>query len=400
MVPRAVKDRLRPLKKLADFQRLPAEAKAAVRRDRDGLAAVPDPGIDATIAAALDWLGQAQDHSTTRDGGVARHYSLVSGWSASYPETTGYIVPTLIEQARLRNDPALLERARRMLDWLVSIQFPDGGFQGGTIGQEPRVPVTFNTGQILLGLAAGVAEFGDAYRPAMTKAADWLAATQDGDGCWRRFPTPFASRNDKSYETHVAWGLLEAARLDPARNWGDAGLAQVRWAIGRQRPNGWMADCCLEEPHQPLTHTLGYALRGILEAWRFSRDRAFLQAGTRLADGLLGCLDRRKNGWLPGRLNAEWKPAVDWVCLTGSVQIAHCWLMLYQDTGDAKWLDAARSVNGFVRRTVAVGGPAERRGGVQGSFPVDGDYGTFEYLNWAAKFFIDANELARTVTGR
>jgi len=79
MVPRAVKDRLRPLKKLADFQRLPAAAKAAVRRDRDGLDIVPDPGIEATIAAALDWLGQAQDHSATRDGGVARHYSLVSG---------------------------------------------------------------------------------------------------------------------------------------------------------------------------------------------------------------------------------------------------------------------------------------------------------------------------------
>src|SRR3954470_16169285 len=151
LLPRIVKDGLRPLKRLADFQRLPAAAKAAVRRDREGLGAVADPGIEATVTAALDWLGQAQDHSATRDGGVARHYSLVTGWAASYPETTGYIVPTLIEQARLRNDSDLRERARRMLDWLVSIQFPDGGFQGGMVGQTPRVPVTFNTGQILLG---------------------------------------------------------------------------------------------------------------------------------------------------------------------------------------------------------------------------------------------------------
>src|SRR3954465_7570199 len=397
MVPRAVKDGRRPLKRLADFQRLAAAGKAAVRRDREGLEAVPGPGIEATIAAALDWLGQAQDHSATRDGGGARHYSLINGWSASYPETTGYIVPTLIEQARLRSDPVLMERARRVLGVLVSIQFPDGGFQGGMIGQEPRVPVTFNTGQILLGLAAGVAEFGDAYRPAMTKAADWLAATQDDDGCWRRFPTPFARADDKSYETHVAWGLLEAARLDPSRNWGEAGLAQVRWAIGRQRPNGWMADCCLEDPHQPLTHTLGYALRGILEAWRFSRDPAFLVAGMRLAEGLAGCVDAGDSGRLPGRLTAEWRPAVDWVCLTGSAQIAHCWLMLYQDTGEPHWLKAARRGNAFVRRTIAVDGPPETRGGVKGSFPVDGGYGTFEYLNWAAKFFIDANSLERAV---
>ena len=35
-------------------------------------------------------------------------------------------------------------------------------------------------------------------------------------------------------------------------------------------------------------------------------------------------------------------------------------------------------------------GPEDVRGGVKGSFPVDGGYGTFEYLNWAAKFTIDA----------
>ncbi len=397
MVPRIVKDKLRPLKHLADFQRLPAAAKAAVRLDRSGDRRA-DPGIEAAVAASLDWLRAAQDNSVSRDGGVARHYNLVSGWAPSYPETTGYIVPTLITQARLRGDADLRNRARRMLDWLVSIQFPEGGFQGGMVGQTPRVPVTFNTGQILLGLAAGVAEFGDAYRPAMEKAADWLAGSQDADGCWRRFPTPFARADDKSYETHVAWGLLEAARIDPSRGWGEAGLAQVRWAIGRQRPNGWMADCCLEEPHRPLTHTLGYALRGILEASRFSPDPEFRAAGIRLADGLLGCVG--PDGALPGRLTAEWKPAVPWVCLTGAVQVAHCWLMLYQDTGDARYRDAALKVNAHVRRTVETAGPPETRGGVKGSFPVDGGYGTFEYLNWAAKFFIDANELEREVAGR
>ena len=36
-------------------------------------------------------------------------------------------------------------------------------------------------------------------------------------------------------------------------------------------------------------------------------------------------------------------------------------------------------------------GPEGIRGGVKGSHPVDGGYGPFEYLNWAAKFSIDAN---------
>ena len=35
-------------------------------------------------------------------------------------------------------------------------------------------------------------------------------------------------------------------------------------------------------------------------------------------------------------------------------------------------------------------GPPEIRGGIKGSFPIDGQYGQYEYLNWAAKFFADA----------
>ena len=68
--------------------------------------------------------------------------------------------------------------------------------------------MTFNTGQILLGLAAGVAEFGDQYRESMEQAAQWLVDTQDPDGCWRKHSTPFAKAGEKAYETHVSWGLF------------------------------------------------------------------------------------------------------------------------------------------------------------------------------------------------
>src|SRR6185437_6095944 len=74
---------------------LPTDAKTEARRD--SRATEPrDPGIAASVEAALDWIGAAQDHSASRDGGIARHYSLVAGCGASYPETSGYIVPTLL----------------------------------------------------------------------------------------------------------------------------------------------------------------------------------------------------------------------------------------------------------------------------------------------------------------
>jgi hypothetical protein len=369
---------------------LPARAKTEARRDRRGLPTL-DPGPESVVAACTAWLAHAQDCSASADGGVARDFSLVKGWASSYPETTGYIVPTVLEVARRRNDPVLRERARRMLDWLVAIQFPNGGIQGGKVDAEPRVPVTFNTGQVLIGLAAGVTEFGDVYRESMNRAAAWLRDSLDPDGCWRKHPTPFARPGEKAYETHVSWGLFEAALLEPDRGYGEAGLRQVHWALTKQRPNGWFDSCCLDQPAMPLTHTLGYVLRGILEAWRLDASTEILRRAQRLADALVAV--QEPDGRLAGRFDSTWTPAVDWACLTGICQICGCWWDLYRITGEARYREAARRGNAWVRRTIRLEGDPDVVGGVKGSFPVDGAYGEYQYLNWAAKFCIDANLL-------
>lgn len=386
------------LKRLVGSQlaelRLPPAAKAERTRDALGLPE-HDPGLDAIEEATLAWLGAAQDFSASHDGGAARNYSLVSGWNTSYPETSGYIVPSLIDGGVRRNDPALLDRARRMLDWLVEIQFPEGGFQGGVIGATPRVPVTFNTGQILMGLAAGARHFGAPYEEPMHRAARWLVDTLDADGCWRRFPTPFAEPGEKVYETHVSWGLIEAARTSGEAAYAEAAARNVRWALTHQRDDGWFDSCCLSRPDAPLTHTIGYVLRGIVEVWLHTREPAFLEASRRTADAIARVT--RDDGYLAGRLDAQWRPAVASVCLTGSAQIAHALLLLFRETGEAAYRDAAFRLLAYVRRSVHVDGPPEVRGGVKGSFPVDGDYQPYEYLNWACKFLLDATVLEREI---
>ena len=275
-----------------------------------------------------------------------------------------------------------------MADWLVAIQLPGGGFQGGRIDSIPVVPVTFNTGQILIGLAAAEIAFGG-YRDAMIKAADWLVATQDDDGCWRRHPTPFAAAGEKEYETHVCVGAVRGCprgtrpRLRRGRN-GQCALG-VEFA-GQATVGCRSAVSMITE--QPLTHTIGYALRGVLEAYRYRADPVLLdacQAHRRRAAA--GVRARRAVG---GRLTRGWKPAVDWVCLTGAAQVATCWFIMHELTADRRYLNAALRANAFVRRTVHLDGPMELRGGVKGSFPVDGAYGRYQLLNWAAKFLADS----------
>lgn len=385
-------DALSKLKKVArpwvEYSSLPREARL-VRREDHGKRFKPDMGSRSVIEAGVAWLFWAQDQSNSHDGGVARHYSLIDGWSASYPETSGYIIPTLLDYGRRYENQEATERGLKIAKWLASIQFPEGGFQGGMIGQTPRVPVTFNTGQILIGLAAAAAVDARFSRP-MRMAADWLVVTQDADGCWRSHPTPFAAPGEKTYETHVSLGLFEAWKLSGERRYLEAGLRQVEWALSNQRANGWLANCCLDDPERPLTHTLGYALRGIISAYVASQNALYLERARLTADALMQCLE--SNGRLAGRFDSDWNMAVDWACLTGASQIAECWLLLHAVTGDGAYRDAAWRANSFVRRTISLDATPDIRGGVKGSHPVDGGYGRWQLLNWACKFTIDANQ--------
>ena len=378
------------LRSWRDYLELPPMAKSMCKRDRKGLQPT-DLGPEQAVWESVGWLERAQDNSISRDGGVARHYSLVSGWGSSYPETTGYIVPTMVKCADLRGSKELLDRAEAMLNWLVRIQLPGGGYQGGLIDSKPVVPVIFNTGQILMGLASGVRRFGTDYSHALRRAADWLVSNQDSDGSWRKHISPFVVAGEKAYHTHVAWGLFQAAEATDDRSYAEAGLKNVRWALSLQQENGWIKSCCLNDDSAPLTHTLGYCLRGIIEAYNATGLEDLVVAGRKTADGLLRKLGQ--DGFLAGRFDKKWKAVVPWVCLTGTVQIAHCWLLLYEITGDQKYRDAGFLANEYVRRTVDVDGPPETVGGIRGSFPISGRYGQYEYLNWAAKFFIDSNLL-------
>ena len=389
-VKRVIPDPL--LKKYDSISRklaLPKAAKLQAAVDKRGLPETV-PSVDECIEVCMEWLRRAQDESPSNDGGVARDFSLVRGWATSYPETTGYIVPTFIETPP--DNPHHDEdrnRAQTMLNWLVDIQLTDGGYQGGLIDATPVVPTTFNTGQILIGLARGAGAFDNPrYHEAMDRAARFLRDSLDSDGCWRSHPSPFAAPGEKSYETHVSWGLFEAERINPGQGYGEAGLRQVEWALTKQNENGWFRDCCLTRPDTPLTHTIGYVLRGVIEAYLLSKDKKFLNAAIITANVLKERL--RDDGYLNGRFDANWNEAASFVCLTGTCQIALCWLILYQQTQDSTYLTAATAANQYVQRTVDFGDDPNVRGAIRGAFPISGGYGRYEYLNWANKFFVDS----------
>jgi len=341
------------------------------------------------LAAAAEWLTRAQD--ATGSGGVSAYYDLKTHtWAAAYPETTGYIIPTFFRYTEFSGQAEYRERALRMAAWESEIQLPDGGVRAGTLDAKQIVPTIFNTGQVLLGWLAAWEQSGEArFRDSVVRAAGWLVAAQDQDGAWRRFASPFAAHRLNTYNTRVAFALAEAGKTLAQPEYTAAAVRNINWALTQMHANGWLENNDLEDNTRPLTHTIAYAARGILEVGLITGNPQFVDAAMRIARSIAA--NQRRDGALPGRLDAEWKPAVSWSCITGNAQMAIIWQRLAQETGDQAWRLAAEKANRFNLSVQNLYAADPRvRGGIPGSHPLRGSYMAYRFTNWAAKFFMDA----------
>jgi predicted ATP-grasp superfamily ATP-dependent carboligase len=364
----------------------------------------PEPADTRThMEAAIDWLCAAQD--ATGVGGVARGFSVsrrsryALGWQQAYPETTGYIIPTLYDCAAAWSRPDLRDRARRMAAWEVTVQLANGGFPGSTVDKGAPA-VVFNTGMILMGLCRAYQETGEQiFLDSAARGVDFLLKVQSPDGAWRRFTTASGDPMVHAYDLLVCKGLLAAADLLDDPRITEAARRNLDFSLTLQHENGWIASNGITPRHHasPPTHTIGYAAQGLLECGLTLDDPRYVAAATLVADAVATRV--QDDGFLPGQLDKDWTPGAPWTCLTGSAQMSIVWWTLFMTTGDERYQRAATRATRYVKcRQDLTSTNAGIRGGIAGSFPMDGDYGRHQYLNWAAKFFIDALVLEERVT--
>jgi hypothetical protein len=81
----------------------------------------------------------------------SKGYKVGKGWLPPYRETTGYIIPTLLDLADHLKRPDLALTAERLGEWLSELQEPSGGFVERDLWPDTK-PIAFNTGQILHGI--------------------------------------------------------------------------------------------------------------------------------------------------------------------------------------------------------------------------------------------------------
>ncbi len=343
--------------------------------------------------AAVDWLLRAQ--RATPDDGVSLGFfpcdSHGAPWRPSYPETTGYIITSLLAYSRRYGSDEACEAALRMARWEAQVQMPSGAVQGGPVcPPDQQTAAAFNTGMVLDGLCSAHATEPDpAIFDAARRAADFLVADLDSDGYFRTNGAFVSAGEIKTYTCLCAWAIHRFGDLSAEARYREAALRCIDAALRQQQANGWFAHNCLVRSDAPLTHTIGYTLQGVLEVGILAGREDFVAAVRRAVDQIVPRM--HDDGYLPGLFYNDWTPAQLSSCLTGSAQIAIVCYRLFQQTAVVVYRQAADRLVNYLKGLQQIDSALpEINGALAGSFPLFGQYMRGGYPNWATKYLLDA----------
>jgi hypothetical protein len=345
-------------------------------------------------AEAIAWL--VRSHDVTGRRGSSRGYSLLSGWAPAFPETTGYLIGTLLAYARQRARDDLVSHAQEMAEWELEVQGADGGIRQGLITTRPVASIAFNTGMVMHGWLDLHAASGDErFLSAAREGGRFLVDRQQPDGTWIG---PHSYRGiPHTYKSRVAWALLKLARAsgEPAPR--EAAIRTLDWVVSVQRRNGWFDHCAFEPGTLPNTHGIAYTIRGLVESAVLLEEERYLASAVRASVPLIDRFTADRSlvsSWRP-----DWTPASRSVCLTGLAQLGGAWLRIHEATGDGRFRRAGEGAVAQARRHQLAGPNPHTRGALPGSFPVFGRYAPFACPNWATKFLVDALLIRARVSG-
>jgi len=336
--------------------------------------------LQAAVTFITRSIEQCNGHASSKA------YKVGKGWLPPYRETTGYIIPTLLDLAEHLNRPDLAATAERMGEWLAEVQEPSGGFIEHDLHLDTK-PIVFNTGQILHGFNALILRRGrQDFVPNARRAGDFLVSSADETGSFVRnehFDLAHA------YNVRSAWALLTLGRLLDNKTYEHVALANADWTVAQQTTNGFFLNNIFQPGWNANTHGIAYVLQGLLEIHGISGRKTYLEAVRRTAERIISVYGEKRR--VVSEIGENWELLSSHLCLTGCAQLAIVCFRLYGLNGDKRYLNAGLNLLDDVAATQDVTSLEKPHyGGIKGSRPIYGRYAPLQYPNWATKFFVDA----------
>jgi hypothetical protein len=353
---------------------------------------------------SLEWLVEA--NRACQGQGFSHSYSPIFGWKPAYPETTGYIIPTLLkyhEKPEIRSHFSekgidLSQIAEKQAQWLCSLQLESGAFPGLLAGHTK--PSVFNTGMILFGLSAilntpsaNFSPHSAQYLAAIGRAVNYLSISMDPDGIWRK--DTYIVNFSPSYHIYALSGMLKGLQTLETRKENQLDLAHIKLQVQKAllsyqmqwNINGTVQNWSFWQDKPAYTHTIGYTLAGMLDVSLSLND----ENGIALVERSIKALhtEYAKHGKIAGTYDQDWNGNNRFQCVTGHAQLA-CIVFQLAEVCQNTYSQFAIEILAEIAKTQRKTGTPRLRGALPGSYPIFGPYLRLRYPNWAAKYYLDA----------
>ncbi len=330
------------------------------------------------IVLSANWLLYMQN----KDNGYSRKISLIKGRDNSYIETTGYIIPTLFNVGRYLKEDKYKKSAIKAGEWLLDIQNSNGSFSE----IDDNRPFAFDTGQVLIGLNRLYIETQDIkYNESAKKASYWLAQNQEDDGSWKRVAY---NTQKHTYYTRVAAAMLEYSIVNSDVYIKKQALKNIDWVLSQQQGNGYFNHASFLEEYPAYLHTIVYILEGLLDIYDLTKDDKVLEA-VLLNSNRLKDINLEEDMLLCSQYNEEFVCNNKERCITGLAQWAGVSLRIFEIIKDEDFKKIAM-ITLFYLKSKHIQEGEKLKGALPASVPFWGRYGSFAFVNWGNKFFIDS----------
>lgn len=360
--------------------------------------------VEDYLKEVVDWVLSAQN--ACKNNGIPAQYRLYKGFDNPYPETSGYMITSLLAVYNYFRDETYKVSAVKVADWLVSRQLDNGAmrcniehptsiFDKNSRGVGDSKVFLFDCGAILEGLTNMWRQIPeDRYRLSAIRLGDYMISNQEGDGLWQKdLYFPYFG----THQTRTMCALINAGKTFNKSEYIDSALRCLNKLKSNVKPNAYITNCHFTHRKNEdfaFTHPLAYTIEGFFKAGIMAELQEFseiaVSVGNELQRIAVNCQQLFFSHYDP-----EWKPISGHQCVTGNIQIAMMWLEIAKYTGDDTLVSTAMRFLNYTRNVMIDIKTKRRelRGGIQGSLPIYGKYMAYAFPNWGAKFFIDASLL-------
>lgn len=343
------------------------------------------------IRAVLYWFIQAQ--LAWKTGGISARYKFKEQkWQGPYPETTGYLIPSLLSLSQIPQFSDARSIAVSAAEWLASRQRSDGAVRCNVelpenTGSSPDEIIIFDLGAILQGFTS-IATVNRDYQNNAEKLAEFIINCQGSDGIWHNYLyfDYFGTHNSL-----VAYSLINAGIIFGENKYIAAGEACLRALIPNFRKNGFIDFCSFQNSRSSpaFLHPFVYSIEGFLKTAEITKDDEWLQPIKSSLKFLKDDMERT------GKINVAYynenlERDSEFAATTANAQIADCWLRYSRLTGDDNYIQVAKKTLDVLCQLVMMEGQPGYIGAIPASYPVNGGYGSYTVNNWTLKYFLDA----------